>query len=116
MIVKKFKLNKAVFQFKSATLTQCQENFSVSTEEAETAPWESRFMRFMAKARSSAVRNFACEGVCGRKKAAMMPKRMVMAPSMKKINGLKVYVNKHVLWKGNSEVEIQHTNHYIHPY
>lgn len=77
-----------MFQLRMAIFTQCQENFSVSTNDEETAPCESIFMRCIANSFSYTVRNFECEGVCGRKKPARSPKRIVMTPSMKNMNGL----------------------------
>lgn len=89
MMAKKFKDRRAVFQFRTAILTQYQENFSESTSEV-AAPWESSCMRWIAAIFSSGVRNLEFEGVCGRKNMVRMPKRMVIAPSTKKMNGLDI--------------------------
>lgn len=87
-MAKKFRDKRAVFQFKTATRTQCHENFSTSMSDADVAPWASSFMRCVATYFSSSVRNLQFVGVCGRKKRVRMPKIMVTAPSTKKMNGL----------------------------
>lgn len=62
-MAKKLRLKRAVFQLRMAIFTQCHENFSVSTDEEDTAPCESMFMRRTAKYFSSWARNFECDGV-----------------------------------------------------
>jgi hypothetical protein len=92
-MAKKFKDKRAVFQLKAASFTQCQENFSESISVAEVVYSESSFILRFAAWRSSSVRNLQCDGVCGRKKIVKIPKSIVVAPSTKKMKGLKIWVS-----------------------
>lgn len=72
----------------NAIFNQYVENFSSSIAVAFVAPPASIRIRNNAHSFSSSVKNFAAAGVSGMKKAQMIPKTTVMAPSTMHLSAL----------------------------
>lgn len=79
---------KMVCGASKAIFTQCHWNFSSFTSSTMVAPCESIIMRCMAAARSSSVKNLACDGVCGMVKKQITPNTTVIAPSTETRRGV----------------------------
>jgi hypothetical protein len=85
MMAKKFMARRIVFQFKRASLTRRQENFSRSMSEVVVAPWPSSSCDVCRDGFLFFGQELSRGLGCGeRKKAAEMPKMTVMPPRRRK--------------------------------